>query len=320
MRKNDARAKTSDADFIRDFETIGPTALARKLGITKRNVFARRATLENGYGRQIASPDKTFRGTRHAEEHARVLQYRVDNGIVLVGGDAHIWPGKTSTAMRAFAKFAKELSPSLVVMNGDLLDLAAISRHPPLNHNSLPTVQEEIETAQEQLHKIELSTPRSCKLIWPIGNHDQRLEVRLATVAPEFAKLNGHSLKDHFPAWNACYRCDINDDVVVKHSYSGGAHATHNNALKSGKTMITNHLHSQKVTPYTDYTGTRYGVDTGCLADPIHEAFSYTEMNPLNWRSGFCVLTFRSGVLLPPELVTVWGENSVIFRGEIIEV
>jgi hypothetical protein len=32
------------------------------------------------------------------------------------------------------------------------------------------------------------------------------------------------------------------------------------------------------------------------------------------------VLTYRNGLLLYPELVTVWDANRVQFRGELIEV
>jgi hypothetical protein len=96
-------------------------------------------------------------------------------------------------------------------------------------------------------------------LIWTLGNHDSRFETRLATVAPEFARLYGHSLKDHFPAWSACWRCDINDDIVVKHRHKGGIHATHTSTMWAGKTMVTGHLHSQKVSPFTDYNDTHHG-------------------------------------------------------------
>jgi hypothetical protein len=77
------------------------------------------------------------------------------------------------------------------------------------------------------------------------------------------------------------------------------------------------------VSPLTDRNGTRYGVDTGCLADPSEEAFiDYTEAGPLNWRSGFAVLKFVDGDLLPPELVTVYDKKPghVVFRGELIKV
>lgn len=320
MRKDDPRAKLPDADFIRLYEQLGPLALGRKIGITKRNVFARRKMLEGRYQRQIRAPDD-IRNTRRADQHAAVLNFGVDNGTVLIGSDAHIWPGKPTTAMRAFVEFCKEMCPKLAIMNGDVLDFPQVSRHPPIGWEGHPQIAEEIEAGQEQLFQIEKATPRSCKLIWTLGNHDSRFETRLATVAPEYARLNGFHLKDYFPAWAACWRCDINNDVVVKHRHKGGIHATHNSTMWAGKSMVTGHLHSQKVTPFTDYNGTRYGVDSGCLADPSAKAFTdYTEANPLNWRSGFAVLTFIGGKLLMPELVQIWDNKHVQWRGQLIAV
>jgi hypothetical protein len=85
--------------------------------------------------------------------------------------------------------------------------------------------------------------------------------------------------------------------------------------------MITGHLHSQKIVPFTDYGGTRYGVDTGCCADVNHKAFvAYTEDSPKNWVSGFAVLKFKDGRLMYPELVTAWDAKHVQFRGEVIKV
>ena len=158
-------------------------------------------------------------------------------------------------------------------------------------------------------------------IIWTLGNHDARFETRLATVASEYKGLNGIHLSDHFPIWEKGWSAWINDSVVCKHRWKGGVHATHNNTVGSGKTMITGHLHSQKVTPYTDYNGTRYGIDTGCVADVDHKAFlDYTEDGPKNWVSGFAVLKFRDGRMMYPELVSVWDAKSVQFRGDIIKV
>jgi len=47
---------------------------------------------------------------------------------------------------------------------------------------------------------------------------------------------------------------------------------------------------------------------------------NYTEDNPKNWRSGFAVLSFWKGKLLPPELVEVIGDDIVAFRGKAYEV
>jgi hypothetical protein len=109
--------------------------------------------------------------------------------------------------------------------------------------------------------------------------------------------------------------------VVIKHRLKGGVHATHNNTVNSGISTVTGHLHSLKVTPFADYRGNRFGVDTGTLADPSGPQFvDYLEDAPTNWRSGFAVLTFRDGRLLWPELVHKYEEGKIEFRGQVIDV
>ena len=209
-----------------------------------------------------------------------------------------------------------------MVMNGDVIDGSSISRHPPLGWEKLPTLIEEIETAQAWLHEVELAVPQATKLFWPCGNHDSRFSVRLATVAPDYAKVHGTRLQDHFgERWTPCWSVWINDSVVVKHRGKGGIHSTHNNAVQSGKTMVCGHLHSLKVTPYTDYTDeTRFGVDTGCLAEVYGPQFRYLEDGFRNWRAGFALLKFIGGRLMWPELVAAVDDTHVQFRGELIEV
>jgi len=57
------------------------------------------------------------------------------------------------------------------------------------------------------------------------------------------------------------------------------------------------------------------------IADPASKQFvNYTEDGPLDWRPGFCVLTYRDGKLMVPELVSVWDEKRVQFRGELHRV
>jgi hypothetical protein len=258
-----------------------------------------------------ARPLPTVKGRRELE---------IDSGVVLVFSDAHFWPGAPSVAHRALVKFCKDLAPKIVVCNGDAIDGASISRHPPIGWESCPTVKEELETCQERLGEI-LDASRESAHIHLLGNHDARFETRLAQVAPEFKDVHGIHLQDHLPGWTCGWSLFINDNVVVKHRFKGGQHAPYNNTVTSGRSMVTGHLHSAKVTPYTDYNGTRYGVDTGCLADTYHEAFQgYCEDSSRDWRQAFAVLTFRDGQLLMPELVLAWSPTSVQFRGEIIEV
>jgi hypothetical protein len=292
-------------EFTKAVEKYGSqTAASRALGVPRTTI---QSALESD-GHVVSMVNK---GRKEIE---------LRDGIVLIGSDAHYWPGPPSVAHRAFVKFCKKMKPSIVVMNGDALDACSISRHPPIGWNKIPSVKDELEACQERLGEIAKATFKA-KKYWSLGNHDARFETRLAQVAPEFKDVHGISLADHFPEWVGCWSLHINKDVVVKHRYKGGVHAPHNNTVNAGRSIITGHLHSQKVTPFSDYNGTRYGVDTGCLADPQHDAFQdYLEDNPRNWRAGFCVLTFKNGQLLYPELVSVWDESSVQFRGELIYV
>ncbi len=310
--------KINDADFIQKFEEWGPIKLAKHLDSNPSGVFRRKRNLERKYNRAISGPTPQ---AAIYEVHSDRLDIAVHNGTVLIGSDLHAWPGEPSTAFRGFIRFIKDLKPKCVILNGDVIDGASISRHPPIGWEKQPRLIEEIEAAQQHLHEVELAATRQCSLIWPLGNHDARFSTRLATVAPEFAKVHGTAIKDHFgDRWQPCWSAWINDDVVVKHRYKGGIHATHNNVLWGSKSMVTGHLHSLKVTPLTTYAGTKYGVDCGMLAEPFGPQFRYNEDSPRNHRSGFAILTFKDSRLLWPELVAVDSPTSVQFRGEIIKV
>lgn len=313
--------KISEADFIAYFEERGPSKLAKEYDIPVRMVLKRRRNLERKHKRAITAPDAARSPQAQYEEHPGRLDLSVQDGTVIVGSDLHAWPGEPSTAFRALLKFIREFRPRAVILNGDVIDGSSISRHPPLGWENQPKLIEEIEAAQQRLHEVELAAPRGCPLYWPCGNHDARFSTRLATLAPEYARVHGTRLKDHFgERWQPCWSVWINGEVVVKHRYKSGIHATHNNTMWAGKSMVTGHLHSLRVSPLTDYDGTRFGVDCGTLAAPYDPQFKYLEDNPRNWRSGFCILTFHSGRLLWPELVAVCGAGEVEFRGKVIPV
>ncbi len=311
-----AAPKCDEATFIRLFHTMGATAMAEHLGTSERRIYDRRRVIERRLGHAMTAP------TREPTDHDGRVHVDLPNGVVLVGSDAHYWPGMASTAHRAFVRACRELKPSVIVMNGDVLDGASISRHAPIGWESRPSLIQEIEACQERLEEIRRAS-EGARHLWPLGNHDARFSTRLASVAPEYARVHGTKLRDHFPEWEPCWSVWINNDCVVKHRGRGGIHAVHNNTINSGMSMVTGHLHSLKVTPWTDYRGTRFGVDTGCLAPAYGEQFAgYMEDGFRNWRSGFAVLSFHEGELLWPELVHVRDEErgAVEWRGKVWHV
>lgn len=315
-------ARTDDKTFIKMMTTYGARETASRLGILERAVYARRRSIEERHGAIITAPTKGGH-VQHLDQHPAAISLSIRNGTVIVGSDAHFWPGIHSAAFRAFVRFCQRSNPAAVIMNGDAYDGARVSRWPDGSWSDAkhkPSVIQELQATQDALSEIEKAAPKA-RHIFPLGNHDARFEMRLIQQVPEYAEVHGTKLKDHLPEWEPCWAVLINKDVVVKHRFKGGIHATHLNTQWAGRTVLTGHLHSLKVTPFSDYNGTRWGVDTGTLADPYGpQFFNYTEMNPLNWRSGFVVLTFKDGKLLWPETVWADSQDTVQWRGEIIHV
>lgn len=256
----------------------------------------------------------------------------VTNGQVIAFSDAHFSDLPPTTAFRALIHHIEHAAEDgvlrAVVNVGDVLDLPTVGRHPPLGWGDLrnPSVARELEVAQERLAAIVEAAGPGVEFPWCLGNHDLRWAQRLAQVAPEFAGCPGMELADHFPAWDHCMLLEVNPgpgSVVFKHRFTGSANSTRNDTLRSGKSLVCGHSHALNVTAYSDYNGIRYGCNSGTLAAPYSRPFAaYTELNPVDWRSGFLVFTFVDGILLPPEPVIVMSEveGIVAFRGELLRV
>ena len=311
---------STDAEFLELWETHkSPSKVAKALGTNLRNVYRRRDNLSKKYNVTL----KTNKEIKTWSPPAPKSELGIENGTVIVFSDAHFWPGIRTTAFQGLLWAIEKLQPKAVICNGDAFDGASISRHPPLGWARTPSVIEELNTCKEMLLEVSEATKKArhnAKLIYTMGNHDARFEMRLASNAPQYVQTPGFKLSDHFPEWHFCMLTWVTKEIIVKHRYKGGIHAAHNNTVGAGKSIVTGHLHSLKVTPYADYNGNRFGVDTGTLAEPYGPQFDYSEGNPLNHRSGFAVLTIKDGKLLWPELVHKWEDGKIEFRGEVIDV
>lgn len=307
--------KIPDERIIDALKRLGsPTRVAKELEMDITTVYKRRDRIQKKLG--ITLPSFNARQESVVKtiipENKRIISHEVENGTVFVASDCHYWPGEVTVAHKAFVALLTEFKPKTIVLNGDVFDGSRISRHEPLMGTNPPTPKQEIEACQDRLDEIR-NASKNARCFWTFGNHDVRLHRYIAVNAPELSDFQG--LFDYFPGWHTGWRVDINDDVVIKHRWHNGQHATYNNTLKSGRSIVTGHLHKLQVYPWSDYRGRRYGVDTGTLAEPYGEQFTYTECNPVNWCSGFAVLTFRNGKLLPPELCEVI-DGEAFFRGE----
>jgi hypothetical protein len=313
----------SDEEFIALFkEHRSPKILSNILKVSERNIIKRRDVLERKY--EILLQSNTNRGVPKfiIPENRVECTYTLKDGIVLVGSDCHYNPDYISTAHRAFVHFTKRLKPSMIVLNGDLFDFAQISAHNRIGFQPQFTVLQELEEVQARLGDIEKVRPAGCILHRTIGNHDLRFDGKLSNMVPQYEGVKGMCLADHLPGWSYSWSIRVNGNTMIKHRWHNGIHAVYNNVLKGGMSMVTGHLHSLKVTPWSNYTGDKYGVDTGMMAAVKDDQFLYHENSSVNWRAGYAVLTYVNGHLMPPELVQVINEDEglVFFRGELHKV
>lgn len=246
------------------------------------------------------------------------------DGVIIVGSDAHYWPSEVSTGHRAMVHLIKKLGPQIVVMNGDEFDGASISRHGRIGWEQRPTVAQEITELQERMGELARAAGSKCHLLGTYGNHSLRYDTLIAAHTAQLEGVKGTRFDDLLPRWNYAWAWMVNGHTLIKHRLKGGIHATWNNTADAQINTVTGHLHNQRITPRATMSplngGHLYGVDCGMVADPWGPQFAYVEQGPRNWRSGFAVLTFVNGLLMPPELCQVVDDGVAWFRGQRIEV
>lgn len=303
-----------------------PASILERVPATRANAESRKESLAL---REEAARIKNIsvKNYSRARGGARVL-LPIQDGCVLVVSDQHYYPGLApSLAHTASLKLAKKLKPYVIISNGDTIDGASISRWPVSSFVEMkgrPTVAAELEESAKRLKEYE-DLSFVVYRVWNLGNHDARFETRLAEKVPEYAGVDGFSLKRHFPGWLPAWRTDFCatpdgvPEVVVKHRFKGGMYAAANNALWAGTSMVTGHDHALWAKAMTDVRGVRWGIDAGTTAPVESPHFTnYTEDNVQNWQSGFVFLHFRGGKFVGPELVHCLADGRVLFRGEVL--
>jgi len=325
MSSTNGLTACTDEEFIdlwNKYQSV--SKIAKILGISDRSVNYRRRKMEERIGKMHAVDHRSnmYEARKQSFSPLKQIDLGIENGSVIVFSDAHFIPGQRSTAFKGLLYMIETLKPKAVICNGDAFDGASISRHDVTEMPQTSVIQElkATQAALDEIEEVAKAARHNVKLIFTWGNHDVRFGNRLAQHAPQFRDVVGFKLTDHIPNWDFCWAVWPTNNVIVKHRYKGGIHATHNNTVNAGVSIVTGHLHSLKVAPFQDLRGNRFGVDTGTLAEPDGPQFNYSELNPSNHRSGFAVLTFFNGQLLWPELVHKFGENLIEFRGEVVDV
>ena len=296
-----------------------PSLVARELKIGIRAVMDMRSRIE-ALGVDLPTTADQRPGVARIvlNEMRQFIQYTIENGSIVIGSDAHYSPGVVPVAHAAMLKVIARVKPQAVILNGDIFDGGSVSRHAPIGWQKAPTVKQELEAVQDRLAEIEqVSVGADLMRTW--GNHCIRFESRLSGMVPEYRDIAGTRLKDHIPRWQDAWRIQVNDDTIILHDWHQGVHSGWNDVMKSGGySVVTGHTHELSYKTHRGFGRAHYGIKTGMLADEDQTEFNYRGGKPgMLWTSGFVVLTWKDGKLLPPELATV-VDGMCYFRGDAV--
>jgi len=319
---------TDEATFLALYEQHGrnATELARALGVSLRNTQARLARIERDSG--VAIRPHKVRANVTPSYRPNVID--MPNGTFIAFSDAHFQngDGARTPAFRGLVKLCKILAPDMVMDVGDSLDGATISRHGPLGWHQPQSMKEELEACRMHLEEIRHAS-RGATHLACLGNHDDRLANYLANNAAALRGVAGMTLDEQLPGWSRNYAWFMNNNTLFTHKIRNGIHATWSNVQETHTSVFTGHSHKLILRPRTTLSpvnnNTVWSCETGTLANPWSDPFTYAQQGPRDWMSGFVVGSVQRGIPLPPEIAWVVqdgdpGEALVFFRGQLIAV
>lgn len=220
--------------------------------------------------------------------------FLINQSRVLVISDLH-FPYQTNQAIELALDYGKSKKVDCILINGDLLDFANISRHDKDWHAR--STKEEFDACRQFLKSLRLNFPKT-KIVYKLGNHDERWEKFLYTKAPEIFDVAEFQLEVLLKLGELKIEIVKNKRPVkigkltVLHGHelaggAGGVNPARSTFLKTYSNVLVGHFHKTSSNTETSLDGNIVAVNsTGCLCDlnpaymPINRhghGFAYVE-------------------------------------------
>lgn len=221
--------------------------------------------------------------------------YIISQSKILILSDLH-FPYQDNRAIRTAIKYGKEKKVNCILINGDLIDFATISRHEKdWRHR---TVAEEFESVRMFLKSLRKHFPQA-KIVFKEGNHDERWEKFLYLKAPEIFDDSEFTLEARLRLGEL--KIDIVKDKLpvkigklnVLHGHElqggGGVNPARATFLKTIDNVLIGHVHRSSQHTEPTFTGdVIVTTSQGCLCgmypmfarvNKWNHGFSYVEHN-----------------------------------------
>jgi predicted phosphodiesterase len=212
----------------------------------------------------------------------------------LILSDIHI-PYHDEVAVKAAVEYGKKQKPDIVILNGDIGDFYAVSRH---DKDPRRCLAEEIDAVRQFLFWLRKQFPKA-RIIYKIGNHEDRMERFLVKNAPVLLGTSDFEIPKLLRFDDMKIECvgSLNLIRLGKlsiyhgHELPQGMSSPVNPArgmwMRVQETLLAGHWH--RVSEHTEKTGISNRISscwsTGCLCDMSP---SYCIVN--KWGHGFAIV------------------------------
>ena len=241
--------------------------------------------------------------------------------------DLHV-PYHDVQAFRAVRSFVRDVRPSRLIVMGDLLDLAVVSRYDK-DPRSVDGLQDQIDAGGAILDDLRSDAGKNCRMDFVEGNHEVRITKFLIRNAPALMALTRGGeevlsvpflldLKRRGIRWVPSHESLDLYGYLVEHgdcasSYSG--YTARRMVDKRRQSVVHGHTHRLGSYWHTGHRAVVHGVELGSLIDRSSEAASYAK-DP-NWQTGFGVGEYVEEADFF-QLTPVWiRENRFVFNGRL---
>ena len=219
--------------------------------------------------------------------------YVISQSKTLIISDLH-FPYQDNKAITAALNHALKEKVNCILINGDLLDFAGISRHE--RDWRQRTVYEEFESVRTFLKMLRCKFPKA-KIVFKEGNHDERWEKWLFIKAPELFDDPEYKLEVRLRLAES--KIDIVKNrrpvtigkLTVLHGHemagtSGGVNPARSTFVKTLESVLIGHFHKSSSHSETSMWGElKVTQSVGCLCG-LHPQF----MRVNKWNYGFAIV------------------------------
>jgi predicted phosphodiesterase len=195
-------------EYIKKFPNTSNYTLANKIlkeqslefdNVENIRTMIRYVTGSNGSQKNKDVKDKSlFRPARTSNDYLLpqsyandFTPYEIKQSRILIISDLH-FPYQNNEAITLALDYGKEKKVDCIILNGDVMDQANISRHE--RDWRARSIAEEFESVRVFLKSLRLHFPKT-KIVWKLGNHEERWEKFLYNKAPEIFDVNDFQLE-----------------------------------------------------------------------------------------------------------------------------